>query len=221
MPDYKENGNDRVPWYYRRDEIKKIVIENGVSNIGELAFYNCSNLTNITIPNSVTRIGKYAFMGCLNLTSITIPNSVTSIGEEAFNDCSSLTSVYITDLIAWCKITFYTNRANPLYYATHLYINGKEADNLVIPNEITKIEDYSFYNCYSLTSITIPNSVTSIGNNAFSGCEGIKEIYSWNNIPPSAYRNSFTSMNTIHAKVFVPEGAVDAYKSNNLTELKL
>ena len=75
------------PWLSQRDEIKKVVIKDGVTGIGEYAFRDCSGLTSLTIPNSVTSIGELAFYDCSALTSITIPNSVTSIGGGAFYGC--------------------------------------------------------------------------------------------------------------------------------------
>ena len=92
MPDYRifydtNTGQTIAPWYSEREKIKKIVIENGVTSIGQEAFTYCESLTSITIPNSVTSIGKFAFKGCSELESITIPNSVTSIGEGTFYNC--------------------------------------------------------------------------------------------------------------------------------------
>lgn len=85
--------------------------------------------------------------------------------------------------------------------------------SLTIPNSVTSIGESAFYGCSGLTSLTIPNSVTSIGKNAFYGCSGVKEIYSWNPTPPQVSSNSsFENMNIQHAKLFVPEGAGDAYK---------
>lgn len=139
-----------------------------VTSIRELAFHNCS-LTSITIPNSVTSIGSSAFSLCYDLTSITISNSVTSIGYNAFKDCNRLSSVHISDIAAWCMISFGDYFSNPLYYAQHLFLNGVEIKELVIPDGVTSIGENAFYNCTSFTSITIPNSVTSIGSNAFSG----------------------------------------------------
>lgn len=86
-------------WYSQRSKIKKVVIEDGVTRIGNEAFYGCSDLTSITIPNSVTKIGKYAFSGCSGLTSVIIPNSVTSIGSTAFYQCSGLTSITIPNSV--------------------------------------------------------------------------------------------------------------------------
>ena len=146
-------SSSRVPWYSYRSNIKTVVIESGVKSIGEYAFYGCSGLT-----------------------SITIPNSVASIGEGAFKNCSGLTSVHISDLEAWCKITFYLPSVNPLYYAHHLFLNGTEVKDLVIPNSVTSISDFVFFSCRGLTSITIPSSVTSIGHQAFRGCSGLTSV---------------------------------------------
>ena len=97
MPDY-ESGSD-VPWYSRRGEIKKVVIADGVTDIGKFAFDMCNNLTSVTIPNSVTSIGNSAFYECYSLTSVEIPNSVTSIRDQAFGGCSGLTSVIISNSV--------------------------------------------------------------------------------------------------------------------------
>ena len=156
--------------------LTSVTIGNSVMNIGEMAFLDCSRLTSITIPNSVTSIGKRAFDECIGLTSVTIGNSVTSIEMYAFSRCSRLTSVHISDLEAWCKISFGNDYSNPLYYAHHLYINRSEITNLVIPNSVTSIEFAAFSGCTSLTSITIPNSVTRIGVKGFYGCTGLTSI---------------------------------------------
>ena len=173
--------------YLNGEEVKDLVIPNIVTSIGDNAFLGCSGLTSVSIPNSVTSIGSSAFEGCSGLTSVTIPNSVKSIGNDAFYRCSGLTSVHISDIAAWCNIDFADYDSNPLYYAHHLYLNGEEVKDLVIPNSVTSIKNYAFSGCSVLTSVTIPNSVTSIGGNAFSGCSGltsvhISDIVAWCNI---------------------------------------
>ena len=76
---------------FDKENVKKVIIEDGVTEIGEWAFSHCTNLTNITIPNSVTSIGGCAFYECKSLKSINIPNSVTYIGDNAFEHCRNLT----------------------------------------------------------------------------------------------------------------------------------
>ena len=139
-------------------------------------FSGCSRLKTLNIGNEVKTIPSDAFSGCTSLTSVTIGNSVTSIGYSAFNDCINLTEVNISDLSAWCKIYFRSFSTNPLYYAGKLKLNGSEVTDLVIPNDVTQINDYAFYGCSNLTSVTIPNSVTSIGRYAFNGCRGLTEV---------------------------------------------
>ncbi len=156
-----------------------VVIPNSVTSIDNYTFEYCSSLTSIDIPNSVISIGDEAFFCCTNLTNVFIGNSVTSIGYDAFEGCS-ITCVYITDLDAWCSISFgnyeLTFGSNPLCHAHHLYLKGEEINDLVIPNSITSIGDGTFFCFGGLTSVTIPNTVTSIGNYAFLGCSSLTSI---------------------------------------------
>lgn len=172
------NSVTSIGWYTFQGctGLTSIEIPNSVTSIGSYAFYGCTGLTSIEISNSVTTIEKYALYGCSGLTSIKIPNSVTKIGSYAFAGCTGLTSVHITDLSAWCKISFNYQESNPLWYAKHLYLNDEEVINLVIPNGVTRISGYAFCGCSSMASIEIPNSVTWIGNGAFFDCSGLASI---------------------------------------------
>ena len=162
--------------FYKCKVLQSVTIPNSITSIGEQAFGNCTGLTSVVIPNSVTSIGERAFFVCKSLTSIEIPNSITSIGEGAFEYCNKLTAVHISDIAAWCKISFDGFYANPLSYAHKLYLNGTLVTDLVIPNSVTGIGGWAFYDCSSLTSITIPNSVTSIGDSAFYNCSKLTSV---------------------------------------------
>ena len=130
------------------------------------------------IEYSVTSIGGDAFYSSSGLTSLTIPKSIKRI-NSTFNNCSLLTAVYITDLDAWCNIQFCKSdpeRSNPLWYAHHLFLNGEEIKDLIIPNSVTSIGYRTFSGCSSFTSVTIPNSVISIGDEAFENCSGLTSV---------------------------------------------
>ena len=167
--------------------LTSVTIPNSVTTIEGRAFIGCISLTSVTIPNSVTYIVSYAFKDCSGLTSVTIPSSLSLLGDEVFYGCSSLTSVYITDLEAWCKITFKEVHSNPMYYASHLYLNGEEIIDLHIPNSVTSIKNYTFYGCSNLASVTIHDSVTSIGDFAFSKCTKLTSFTVPNSVKSMAF----------------------------------
>ncbi len=156
--------------------LTSITIPNSVNSIGDNVFSNCTSLASITIPNSVKTIGKGTFSNCTKLASVSLGTGVTKIGEGAFAECKSLDSVYINDVGAWCNITFDSWASNPFEYAQNLYIKGKLATDVVIPNGVTNITDSAFQNYSKLKSITIPNSVKNIGAYAFSNCTNIASI---------------------------------------------
>ena len=144
------------------DSLISVAIPDSVISIRDSAFSCCKSLTSITIPDSVTSIGDETFSSCVSLTSVTIPDSVTSIGDSAFSSCVSLTSVTIPD-----SVTSIGNIA--FSFCTSL-------TSITIPDSVTSIGDGAFYACYSLTSITIPDSVTSIWDWAFSSCTSLTSI---------------------------------------------
>ena len=206
---YLELDTTAVPWYDYHDAITSVVIEDGVTSIGVLAFYKCTGLTSVTIGNSVTDIGSYAFIACAALKSVNIgnsvtsisystfayctalesvniPNSVTEIGSNAFKNCRSLSSVIIPNSVA--------------FISTYAFDGCTGLTSVEIPNSVTNIREGTFQDCISLTSINIPNSVTSIGNWAFINCRSLTSI----EIPSSvtsighqtfAYCSSMTSIN--------------------------
>ena len=159
MKDY--NADDNPSPAYNNSKVKKIVIEKGVTSVGDYAFRSCNNLTSIMISNSVTSIGNSAFFYCTSLTSVTIPDNVTSIENYAFA-YTGLKSITIPDSV--------TNIGN------YAFAGCKDLTSITIPDSVTSIGNSAFYNCSSLTSITIPDSVTSIGTATFSGCKNLTSI---------------------------------------------
>lgn len=158
------------------NQVKIYILGEDVKNIGSYAFYKCASMTSINIPSSLISIGNNVFNGCTGLTSINIPKSVTNIENSAFKGCSNLSKVNISDISAWCNITFGDIDSNPLNYAHNLYINGEILSNFIIPNDVTSVGNYAFYGCTNLESVTISNSVESIGNKAFYGCSNLLSV---------------------------------------------
>ena len=111
--------------------LNSVNIPNSVKAVGNRAFSGCTNMVSAAVGHSVTTIGREAFYNCVNLSSVSVGSKVNSIGFDAFRFCDSLKAVHITDLAAWCGISFEINPStNPLYYAHHLYLNGHKIEKL-------------------------------------------------------------------------------------------
>lgn len=148
-----------------------------VTEVGDYAFRNCSDITSVSLPNTVISIGRNAFQQCLGLSSITLPGSLTYIDQAAFQLCSNIVNTNYTGTLAqWCGIEFKTPNSNPIYYSHNLFINGVELTEAVIPETVTSIGNYAFYWCINISSLSIPETVTHIGFNAFCECKGLHSI---------------------------------------------
>ena len=170
------------PW---GTSITNVVIESGVTHIGNFAFDDCDSLTSVAIPNSVTSIGDSAFYNCSSLTSVTIPDGVNKISRSAFYNCSSLTSIIIPDHVVSVGIaTFYgcsslgsvTIGDSVTSIGDHAFYKCSSLTSIAIPDGVTGIGSSAFYECSSLISIAIPDSVENIGSSAFYGCSSLGSV---------------------------------------------
>ena len=220
MRDYEWDDNH---WKHENDfYFTSVVIEEGVTRIGNYAFCNRTSLTNVTISDSVESIGDDAFYLCRKLDSVTIPGSVTSIGPGAFAD-TKISSFQVAEdnshyvsqdgvlfskepktLVAYpcMKATTYDIPEGVTAIEASAFKGCTDLTSVTIPNGVTSIGDNAFYNCLNLTSVNIPNDVSCIGNNAFEQCQSLTSISidipsSMKSIGDSAFRSCFnlTSLN--------------------------
>lgn len=224
-----------APWGEFAADIATVSIGDGVTTVGERAFYGCNNLTSAIMPNSLNSIRERAFYGCCSLVSITIPESVTSIGTCAFYNCSNLTSITISkgvteiaaNAFSCCSnLTSITIDANNTVYdsrdncnaiietSTNTLIVGSAST--VIPNTVTSITSFAFVDCSNLASIIIPEGIPVIDHSVFKGCSSLLNVYLPSSIVaigPGAF-NSCRSLKTITCNAAEPPFIFDNASSD-------
>ena len=142
-----------APWYASHgSDIQTVILEDGITRIGEHAFAYCSAMHSVSIPDSVTEIGDFAFDWCSALESITIPDSVTEIGFGAFSFCDSLKSVTIPDSVT--------------EIGDYAFTCCESLESVTIPDSVTEIGEEAFFDCSALKSVTISRNCT-VGQDAF------------------------------------------------------
>lgn len=151
----------KSPWCYN-NEIKHVIIENGITSISEWAFMSCKELVDVSIPVSVTTLGESLFYYCKKLSSVIIPGSIRTIPDGAFTFCDSLVEISIPN-----GITEIGNNAFQCCYSL---------ENIKFPKTVTRIGDTAFASCYNLISVDLPSGLLSLGHNAFSSCDKLLEI---------------------------------------------
>ena len=160
MENYSEEKTP--PWHNKHEEIKKVIIESGITIIGDCAFRGLKNLEEVIISNNVNAIGVRAFESCKSLKKVTFPKNVlTIIGVSAFASCTSLEKVQI----------------NAEFIAVSAFTNCTSLANITLTENVVAIFDGAFNNCTSLTEIKIPTSVTSINEKIFDGCLNLQKIF--------------------------------------------
>jgi hypothetical protein len=196
-----ENGISDAPWFQYKNNIQTLVINSGVSTIGNNSFYDFKNLTSVTIPYSVTAIGYGAFRSCQSLPSVAIPSTVTSIGDYAFYDCISFSGTIPSSV-------------RTIGMAAFIYCHG--IISLTIPDGVTTIEEWTFFNCQGLTSVNLPASLTTIKDRAFGTCDKLREVTNYNPNPQEINDLTFAFVNLKNITLKVPSGSVEAYKAANV-----
>lgn len=181
MTDYTKSGV--APWNKDCEEIRSVVIENGVTTIGEYAFENCTLLESVAISDSVEKIGKYAFSGCSALKRISLPDSIAQIGDCAFR-ASGLEAVKIPEgvtllgegMFARCPNLQTVELPSTLQAIRENAFIGSGLNKIVLPENLKDIGYECFYECTNLEEIKIPDSVTILDYAVFEGCSSLKKV---------------------------------------------
>ena len=151
-----------TPWAEYMQYISHISLPEGLVNIEESAFSECSSIDGIDIPSSVTNIESKAFYKCTSLKRLQIPDNVVSIGSSAFNGCSSIEEITIPNGI--------------IVLEANIFYNCSNLKNVTIPNSVEIIEDFAFGECSQLLLTSFPDSLSIIGEAAFSRCRRLKSL---------------------------------------------
>ena len=146
MADY--TIQNKSPWYDDKENVSSVVIDSGVSVIGEYAFYECSNMISIEMPENLLNIGNYAFSNCSKLQNVRVPEGITQINNYVFRGCSGLKTIEFFDELT--------------SIGSYAFYGCSSLENIEFSDEITNIGSMAFYGCSSLESIKVPNKISII-----------------------------------------------------------
>ena len=184
MTDFNEA--DFAPWYGQHSVIRRVEIENGVTSVGDLAFYGLENLVSVSFSKDIVKIGNYAFTQCKSLKAVSFPQPLKTIGESAFEECESLVSATLPQGLETLKtrafyrcyslssVTF-PKSLKKIGSSTFAYCSSLMLAK--IETEITSLPDWTFYGCTLLSTVYLPQTVTEIEDNAFKGCKNLSAVY--------------------------------------------
>ena len=184
MTNFKEP--EMAPWHHLRDEIRRVVLPEGLTSIGSLAFYECKNLTTVILPSSMRTIGYYAFAECKSLSMLRFGGYETSIGVAAFYGCLSLDAVRLpyslqtlgSQAFYRCEsLTTVTIEAELKNMGTSVFAYCKNLVIVTIKSKMTALPDWSFYGCEKLSSVVFPETVDKIEDYAFKNCDSLTTVY--------------------------------------------
>ncbi len=206
--DYTTNENNRIfylpPWWYRRYMIRSIIVEEGVTDIGEYAFYGCDQVTSVHLPDTLRTIQNGAFSRCESLSEIEFPAGLTEI-KGAFNRCSSLKEVEFPDGIKQISGFEDCDSLTSVTIPDTVESLGASAfqscDNLTIAKigrGVNTLKGRLFAKCRNLQSVCLPDTIEKIESYAFAACSSLDDVYyagteeQWKEVSISFYNRIVT-----------------------------
>ena len=192
MQDYNWNYNETTkivttgaPWHDSHSaSVKKLVVEDGITSIGNEAFSDCESLVSAELAEGITSIGDGTFTACRDLEKINIPNSVTSIGYDAFYSCWALTSLELpsglskleSSAVSFTAIKELTVPHGVKVVDSYLAAYNDNLTTVTLEEGVEEIWHRAFWGCEKLNNITIPRSVKKIEGEAFLECTSLKSV---------------------------------------------
>ena len=174
-----------MPWYNYADQVKKIVLEKGVTSVGDFAFYGLKGLTEINLPKGFEIVGDYSFKNCISLEKAELPKNAWKIGESAFYGCQSLKEMNMPDSITVMGAYAFKGceRMEKLHISTSLvglneaaFYGCSSLKEITVPDAIKRIDGYVFKNCSGLTAVNLSPNLTKLGESAFYGCSSLQKL---------------------------------------------
>lgn len=212
-------GGTTLPHYFASNNpnpnpaLKKIILPEGITDTGQISFYNCTALTDVTLPDGLTIINRNAFRSCNALKSIKLPDNLESIEKQAFGFCIALESIDVP------------NKTKDIGEQAFSYSTTLE--NVTLPNQLESIGDFVFNECSALKKLDIPQNVTSIGGNAFNKCGELTTVNFLGQVPQlnSIGKHAFYECQKL-ADLTLPDrltsiGKSAFYRCNALTSIRI
>ena len=174
-----------APWAEFHEDIRAVIIKEGVTTVGKRAFYGLENLVSVVIPSTVKTIGKYAFMECRNLKMLSLADGVETIRESAFENCASLSDLRLPKTVKTIeykafyrcdslKLLTIPESVTTLESKVFAYCSGLL--NVTVNANIEKLPLWTFYGCKNLKGASISETILSIDSGAFGNCESFAVI---------------------------------------------
>ncbi|MBE6940610.1 MAG: hypothetical protein E7457_07340, partial [Ruminococcaceae bacterium] len=174
------------PWEAYKDNVRSIVLSEGITEVGERAFDWCKNATSVTLPQSLVAIREYGFNNLRALPAIELPPNLKILEFCAFSECPGLKEIVLPDSVTTVGTSVFSNcpgleravlSAGMTHVPDSMFFNDTRLKEVVLPDSITSIGDTAFNSCEGLKTFRIPAKLTSLGDSVFAGCTAMTNIY--------------------------------------------